>query len=299
MSWGAVIGAGASIVGGMINKKGTKKAAEQATPVPYGVTGPAGSMSVNGKNLSLTMGNNPFAPMFQGIGASSMANAATAPGSPLYGASPEIVGAYNGLFGQGMNDQITNQLGLLRGMAAPEENRQYNRLQDRLQTRGTTDTTTGTEEQRAFDEASNAADLQRQFQAQAFSRQQALDRFQGALEGTGSGMAGQQQQFGIANLSSTGWNDIFGNLLRQANLGLGAASGTPSDIAMAGANANNGIFASAWEGVKGSGILDRFNNPSQTVYPGGGVPVVNQPGSTPNVYYPQPNIPMPSGDFGL
>jgi hypothetical protein len=291
----AIVGAGASLLGAKKNASATSRAAAAATPTPYGVSGPFGSMAVNGRNLSLSQPDNPFGTMFNALGMSSLANAATAPGAYLYGADPQIAEAYKGLFGQGLTTGIQDQLSLLRNMAAPEERRQGLALDDRLQARGQLGTSGGAEQLRAFQEAKDKADLDRQFFATERARQTALDRFTGAIQGTSQGMGAQLQQYNIGSGSFGGLNELFANLLRTANLGIGAASGTPGDVAMANRDAQMQPWVAGMEAVRNTGVFDRLGGGSLS-----GIPTVSQPNMGPvNVSAPANLNWMPSGQFGL
>jgi hypothetical protein len=281
----------------MNDSKNAKRAAQQGTPRPYGVQGPAGGMMVNPQTgqLMLGMAANPFAQMFNALGASGLANAAVAPGSPLYGASPEVAQAFQGLFGRGFDKGVRRNLNLLRDMAAPAERRESQALDNQLFARGMLGTTGGAERFRALEEAQANADLQRQLQAQGLARTEALDRFQGALQGVGQGMSAQNQNFGIGMQAFGGMQGLFDNLLRQSGLGIGAMSGTPPSLAAMQAQAAGGPFQAGFGFLQNSGLFDWLNGRGAN---NGQPPMVPQPSGPINVGTP-PFFPMPSGNFGL
>lgn len=283
----ALIPAIASLAGGVMQSRGADAAAKAGTPNPFSVFGPAGGMFVNPntRQLQLSMANNPFAQMFNALGASGLANAATAPGSFLYGANPEVAEAYKGLFGQGLTDTIQSQLDLLRAEAAPEENRQRLGLDDQLFSRGMLGTTGGAERFRALTEAQGQADLRRQISATELGRQAALDRFGGALQGVGQGMAGQLQNFNIGQGAFGGLQGLFQNLIQQAGLGVGAQSGVPPQLAMYQAQANMAPYQAGFNFLNQSGIFDRLGS----LFGGGGgggAPLGSSPSANfnPNLY---------------
>jgi hypothetical protein len=110
-------------------------------------------------------------------------------------------------------------------------------------------------------------------------------------------MAGQLQQYNIGSGSFGGLNELFANLLRTANLGIGAASGTPGDVAMANRDAQMQPWTAGMEAVRNTGIFDRLGRGGGSL---NGIPTVSQPNMGPvNVSAPANMNWMPSGDFGL
>lgn len=293
MSWGAVIGAAGAIGGGLLASSGAKKAAKAATPVPYGVSGPAGTSTVNGKNITLSMRDNPFAALFQALGLGQLGQVGGYSNQFLYGANPEVANAYRGIFGQGLTQEIQSQLDLLRQAAAPEEQRQFNRFQDSIFARTGGATSGDTDRFRAFEEAMAQADLQRQLSAVGMGRENALNRFQAAMGAVGQGMSGQQQAFNLGMGAFGGTGDLFQRLIQQAGLGVGAGGGTPPQIAQWAAQQQQLPFQTAFNFLNNSGILNRPGyNP---IYGGGGVPMVGQPAGgvvvTPPSQFPMPTVP--------
>lgn len=267
--FGDILKGAGSIFGALSESDAAKRAAKAGTPTPFGVQGPAGSFSVQNGQLNLAAADNPFARLFNAIGGSSLANAATAPGSFLFGADPQIAEAYKGLFGQGLTDRISGQLDLLREAAAPEENRQRLSLDNQLFARGQLGTTGGAERFRALTEAQNQADRQRQLAAIGLGRTEALDRFQGALQGVQQGMAGQNQAFNIGAGSFNGLQGLFQNLLNQGQLGLGAAAGVPPQLAAMQAQASQSPFQAGFNFLNQGGFFDRLNPRPSVQFPAG------------------------------
>jgi hypothetical protein len=284
LPWGD-IGKGAfSMFGAMNEAKGAKRAAQQATPSPYSVFGPAGGFYVDPrtKQISLNMAANPFASMFNALGASSFANAATAPGQFLHGANPEIAKAYKGLFGQGLTDRIQGQYDLLSQIAAPGENRAALALDDQLFSRGQTGTSGGAEQERAQAEAFSMADLQRQLAATGLGRQEAMDRFGGAMQAVGQGMAGQNQAFNMGMGAFGGMQGLFQNLMNQGQLGMAGMSGAPWQASMGAAQAAQAPWQAGYNVLNQSGIFDKLNG----LFKGGGGGDARTPGFfDPSQYY--------------
>lgn len=301
---GAAIAAAGAIGGGILSSKGAKSAAKQATPRPYSTFGPAGGFSVDPKTrqIELSMAANPFASMFNALGASSFANAAVAPGQFLHGANSEVANAYRGTFGQGLTGEIQGQLDLLRQAAAPQENRDRLALDDQLFSRGMLGTTGGAERFRALMESQGQNDLQRQLAAVGLGQTNALNRLQGAMGATQQGMAGQQQAFNIGQGAFGGMQGLFQNLINQGQLGLGAASGTPPGIAQWAAQQSQVPYQAGFNFLNQSGVFDRlgglFGGGGNASYPGGTVPMVNQPNMGP-INIGGGGFQMPSGNFGL
>lgn len=270
MSWGAVIGAGVGLVGSMAGKKSAKKAAEATKPTPYGVSGPAGQMSVSGNQLTLTPGFNPFSNIFNALGAQSFANAATAQGQPMWGANPELVSAYQGTFGQGLTDRIAQQKSLLDQMAAPGEQRQTNALWDTLQSRGTAGTSGGAEMFRAMEEANSMADLARSQGAIGLGNAEAQNRWNAALGTIQQGMTGQQQNYNIGAGAFGGLQSILENLFRQGGMGIAAGGGQAPSAAMASAAAAGVPYQQVNEFLKTSGAYDAMGRGLGGLFGGGG-----------------------------
>ena len=296
----AVIGAGVSLFGANQQAHAAKSAAKAATPVPYSVNGPAGTFGVDRQNQLINMQldpNNPFAAMFQQMGLGSFQNAQNMGGQFLNGANSEVKNAYSRMFGQGLTSEIQNQLGLLRSAAAPEEQRQRLGLDDTLFSRGQMGTSGGAERYRAQDEAMNAADLQRQLAAVGLGQQNAQNRFQAAIGATNQGLNAQNQQFQMGQGAFGGLNQLFQQLIQQANVGTGAGSGTPQGAAVYAAQQSGAPYQTAFNFLNQAGAF----NPGAWGGGGGysGVPMVTQPGGPINVGAPDPSSWMPSGNFGL
>lgn len=284
----AIVGAGVSLYGANKQAKSAKAAAEATKPTPYSVSGPAGTSAVSGNNISLTQGDNPFSGLFNALGMGSLANAATAPGSALYGASPEIVQAFQGLFGQGLSDNVTHQYDLLNQLAAHGENQQALSTADRIFSKGQLGTTGGAEMFRALQDSLHQADLGRQQTALGLGRQEALDRFTGATQGTAQGMAGQQQQYNIGAGAFGGLQQILQNLFQQAGIGVSAGGGQAPGAAIYSAQAQQAPFQAINQFLQNSGLFSAGGG-GNTVYPNGTVPMVSQPST--NVNIPFPTIP--------
>lgn len=295
----AAIAAGASIYGAQQQSKAAKKAAKQATPIPYSVFGPGGSFGVDPKTKQLTLayGNNPFSNLMQALGLNQLRSANGAQDRFLYGANPEVAAAYQGMFGQGLTNGIQSQLDLLRQAAAPEENRQRLGLDDQLYARGMLGTSGGAERYRALMEAQNQADLQRQLSAVGLGNQEAINRFQAALGAVGQGQSAQQQQY---NMGSGAFGSLFSQLMGQANAGLGAASGTPAGIAQYAAQASGAPYQAGFNFLNNSGLFNALGGgPANSTY-GYGVPGFGiGTGGPVSVTAPNPSSWMPSGNFGL
>ena len=297
LPWGDILKLGGSLLGADRSASGARDIARQATPTPYGVSGPGGTVGVDPRTqqINLQMADNPFARLFNALGASSFANAAVAPGSAMYGANPELISAYQGLFGQGLTDTIQGQLDLLRQAAAPEENRQRLGLDDQLFSRGMLGTTGGAERFRALTEAQGQADLNRQLAAVGLGQQEAQNRFQGALGTIGQGMNAQNQNFNIGMGSFGGMQGLFQNLLNQANIGVGASSGMAPGLAPWLHQQQQSPYTTGFNFLSNSGIFDWLNGRGGS----GGVPMVSQPSLPPISVTPPSQFPMPSGNFGL
>jgi len=280
----AVVGAGAAVYSARKGAKAAKGAAKSTKPTPYGVTGPAGSMTV-GKDgtLSLSQANNPFSGMFNTLGLGSLANAGAM--------SPEVMNAYQGLFGRGLNETVSDQYSRLSRLAAPQERRDQQDLDNQLFARGMLGTTGGAERFRALMESQGQADLARQTQAWDLGQQVANQRF-------GAAMGNQLQQFNMGMGAFGGSNNLFQQLMQQAGLGVGAGGGVAPGAAMMAAEASGQPFMAGYNALQQGGAFDalgswlgnRFGRPS--------VPMVQQPNlGAPSVTAGP--FPMPSGNFGL
>jgi hypothetical protein len=274
LPWGDIAKAGFQLFGSMQGSDAAKKAGQQATPRPYGVLGPAGGMGVDPRTgqLMLSMANNPFAQMFNAMAGPAFANAATAPGSFLHGANPELAAAYQGTFGQGLTQGIQGNLNLLRQAAAPQEQQAFNQFQDSIFAKTGGSTSGDTERLGRFQESMNAADLNRQIQAIGLGRQEASDRFQNAFTAIGQGMNNQNQQFNLGMGAFGGMQGLFGNLINQSNLGIGAMSGMPPELAMYQAQMSQQPYMTGYNLLNQSGIFDRLNGLFQPKPSGGGQP---------------------------
>ena len=262
MTWAGiastVVGAGVSLYGQKKQSDAMKKAATQATPIPYSTYSPWGSVQFDntGKAVNMSMAQNPFAQLFQGVGLSSLANAGTAPGSYLYGADPELAAAYQGLTGPGLETAAADRYNILNQLAQPNEQRAYNNMQDQLFATGRLGTSGGGIQQEAFYNAQAQADLQRQMASQDWAASRAQNRFGAALQSVGSGQAGQLNQFNMGAGSLGGMSQLWQNLLQSANVGLGAASGTPQGIAAMQAQAAGMPYQTAYSAMSNAGLFD-------------------------------------------
>lgn len=269
MSWGAIaswLGSnagnlaqlGMSLYGANQGKKAVKGAANAATPTPYSTSSPFGSIAVNPKNhtMSYNMASNPFAQLFTMGGTESLANAYTAPGSPYYGAAPEVAAAAAEMGGAEQEAAAQERYNLLNQYAQPEENRTFQRLENNLFATGRMGTTGGGEAYRGYEEARQQADLQRQMMAQDWAQSRGLNRFNAALQAVGSGQAGQMNQYNIGSGSATGIQNIFSMLLSQGAQGIGAGGGTPPGVALAEAQARGTPYLAGAEFLNNSGAFD-------------------------------------------
>lgn len=147
-----------------LNKRAGDKTQEtinrMGTYNPYNVNTGFGSLVRDGNNLSFGGGSSD---VLQGLGAQALAG---------YNPNPQAA--------------AQQRYQMLTDLALPQENRNFNRLKDNLFASGRAGTTgglvTGDDSLRAFQEASNTADLQRQMAGQDFARQQNQDLYN---QGTG------------------------------------------------------------------------------------------------------------------
>jgi hypothetical protein len=260
MDWSELLGnvlkTGVSLYGAGKQSDNYKAAAQQATPTPWSTTGGFGTVQSQNGQLNMQLGQSPFYPMFQAVGMSSLANAATAPGSAYYGAGPEISAAAQGLDTGAMQGTAQDRYNLLTQAAQPEEQRAFNRLEDRLFARGQMGSSGGGEAYRGFEEARQQADLQRQMMGQDFARTSAMDRFQSALQAVQAGQAGQAQQFGMGLDSQSVFQNALQGLLGQGHLGVSAGAGTPVGAALASAQARGGQYQLGNEFLQSTGAYD-------------------------------------------
>lgn len=198
-----LINAGAAWYGNKQMGDQYQAAANQSVGKPFPVSSPYGSMTFDPRTgLSLTPGAGP---------------------GPWAGASPELIGAFNQLNDQGaIAQEAQGRLGLLRQLAAPEEQRATNTLTNQLYAQGRLGGTGGAVQQEALARAQAQADLQRQLSSMDWANQNALQRFNAAGNVVGSGQ--QQQNLG------------FGQLRDLAQLGIQAGRPPAADLlaAMAG-----------------------------------------------------------------
>jgi len=306
-SIGKIVGTVGKVAGLVAGSKGDKKAASDAsaaaTPVGYSTFGPLGSVKVDPttKQATITQADNPWARVLQGLGMSQFANAATAPGSAYYGARPEIVAAAQGFTPEAMAGNFGSELARLRAIAAPEERRQFQGLENALFARGQMGTSGGGERYRAFYEAQNAADLQRQGAAQDFARTRALDRFNTATQAVGAGQSAAMDQFNQGTSAFGGFQNILAQLMNQGQLGAGLASATPGNVAMF--QAGTAMSNSTPRILEASGVFDRlgdlFTSGSGGSGGGGGSLAPLTGWGNVNIPEPGPIDLTPAGGWGL
>lgn len=258
--------------------------------------------------------DNPFMNLFGGLGLSSLANAGAASSMPFNGANQQLIDAYTGNVGLGEQDRLglfgaagtsnnagagyansmfdaaamaNNSLGpssdaarnyyeQLRGLAAPEENRQRVNLDNKLFATGQYGSTGGAERLRALYEAQAQADNQRRFDAIGMSNQDAQtkfgnfsnalnfgqgvnnqnfsnllqsfgfsqgvnnQRFNNALTTVNQGISKQQQDFNMGSAANSNIQNMFAQLLNQAGLNVGAGGGVaPGAATYAASQAGN------------------------------------------------------------
>lgn len=231
---GAAVG---NVVGGAFgardDAKRASRATASATPYGYSTFSPLGSVMVdpNSRSVNISAAGNPWATMMQGLGATSIANAMTAPGSPYYGAAPELAEAARGFTPENMAALQSEELARLRAASAPEEQRMFQQMEDQLFSRGQMGTSGGGERYRGFYEAQSMADLARQGQAFDTARLRQMDRFNTALQAVGSGQSGQVNQANIGSGAFGNFQGILRDLMQSGNIGLGAATATPASMA--------------------------------------------------------------------
>jgi len=260
--WGEIINAGVqvgtAVYGAKQAKKGAKRAAAMATPVPYSATSQYGTTTWNPKThqMELAQAQNPFSQMLNIGGQQSLANAYSAPGQAYFGAAPEVAQAAGAMFGPGQDAAAAERLGVLRQLAQPEEQRTGQSLNDRLFAMGQMGTSGGGIQQEAFYKAQQDADLKRQLASQDWAQSRSMDRFNTAIGAVNQGQAGQSQAFNIGQQSQSGLANMFQQLLQQGQLGVGGAAGAPPQLAAA---ANQSIVNSTiLPALQQSGVFDRI-----------------------------------------
>lgn len=266
----SLIGVAGSLIGAKKQASATKSAAAATKPTPYATSGPAGTSTVNGNNITMNAGYNPFTGMFNSIGASSLANAATAPGGFLYGADPELANAYRGTFGQGLTDRISGQYDLLNQLAAHGENQQALSTADRIFSKGQLGTSGGAEMFRGLEDSLRQADLARQAAAVGLGQTEAQNRFTAAQGAVQAGQAGQFQNYNIGSGAFQGLQSIMENLFRQSGLGISAGGGQAAGAAMMNAQAQGAPYQIANQFLQNSGAYGALGRGLGSIFGGGG-----------------------------
>lgn len=235
MSWVAVAGAGASLLGGMFSNKSEKKAA--ASMNPWNVSGLFGEVGFNPASRTATFnadrastdirrllggqatsllgggGNTGFLNFAQGVGNEQI------PGlfGDMQGALGQMpleafnqfqtqMGQANNIANQDLQGLMGQRLQLLRDQAAPQEQQQFNTLQDRLFSQGRLGTSGGANQMGAFARGLGQADLNRQLEAQQL------------------GIQAQNQNLAQAGLLSELAGTGFMNALNYNDLGVNRAA---------------------------------------------------------------------------
>lgn len=235
MAWVAVAGAGASLLGGVMQGKSEKKAA--AGMNPWNVSGLFGEATFDpnsrtakfagdryttdarnmlGSNIANMFGgggNQQFSQFAQGLGNEQL------PGlfqqyqqqlggmpSEAYGQYQQQMGQAQGIANQDLQGLMGQKLNLLRQQAAPQEQQQYNSLQNRLFGQGRLGSTGGQGEVSAFARGLGEADLSRQMQAQQL------------------GIQAQNQNLSQAGLLSELAGTGFANALNYNDIGVNRAA---------------------------------------------------------------------------
>jgi hypothetical protein len=226
-----------------------------------------------------------------------------------------VVAAYQGLSPEGLQESAAGRYDLLTQLAQPQEQRAFQGLENRLFARGQMGTSGGGEQYRGFEEARQQADLMRQVQSQDWATTNALNRFNAANQAVGTGMTGQMNQANIAGGTFGSLQNALGSLYQQANIGLGSASGMPSNIAMAQAQAAGAPYQFANEFLTNSGAYDwlggklgglfgggyqpgSYTLPSMGGVGGGGAPLAVNGGGAVNIPTQPLNFNTPTYDFG-
>lgn len=255
---GNLINLGSQFIGQNQQTKAVEAAAKAATPIPYSGESFMGTTTFNPNTKSFQIGaaQNPFAQLFNIGGVQSLANAYSAPGSAYWGAAPELATAAREMGGAAQAAEAQNRYNILTGLAKPEENRMFQRLENNLFARGQMGTSGGGEHYRGFYEAQNRADLERQLASQDWAQSRGMARFNTALGAVGSGQAGQVNTFNMGTGSFGGIQNLFQALMSQANTGIGAGAGTPSQLAAMVAENKVAPWQMGADFLKESGAFD-------------------------------------------
>lgn len=256
----AAVGVGTSIYSANEKKKAAKSAAEATKPDPYNVNSPYGNVFFDPTSgqMSFQQFDNPWYNMFGAGGMAALGNAFTAPGSPYYGASPELVAAAEGMKTENLQQDAMDRYQLLGQLAQPEMDRSYNNLQDKLYAQGRLGNTGGGVELEAWQNAANRADLERQLAAQGWSENRAQNRFATALQAINQGQSAQQQNYGIGAGSMGAQNNLWANLFNTANLGITAGGGVAGPAAAAMMEYGGSPLAAGIASLENSGAFDKF-----------------------------------------
>lgn len=303
---GPLIGAGVGLLGSKKTADATKSAAAATATNPYDVSSPFGGVQYdrNTRQMSVNPSNSPFGSLANALGTSQLANFGFGQSNPYASLTPDVLqaaGNYGGLLegqaagynqlGGGFADALQqlgtdpqaaaqNRYNLLTQAAMPEQNRMFNTLQDRLFGRGQLGTSGGAEQNRAFYESANQADLQRQLAGQNFGMQQqnqlanlagqfgglgqnaAQSRFALAQNLLGAGDTRNQNMLGQAGQLQGLYQQQFNPLLQFAQLGVGAGGGQQGQAAL-GAMQGQQNYYNALGGVAQQGIntLGNYFNP--------------------------------------
>lgn len=263
--WGAgisaAVGIGSAVYGAQQQKKNADKMIEASKVNPWDVNSPYGNVYFDpgSGQVSYQMFNNPFYNMFAQGGQAALGNAFTAPGSPYYGASPEVVAAMEGLSTGALQQDASDRKVLLDQLAQPEQQRSFNTLQDTLFARGQLGTSGGGIQQEAWQNAANRADLERQLASQDWAASRAQNRFASALQAVGQGQSAQQQNFGIGTGALSGMHSIWANLANTANTGIQAGGGAAGPAVAAGIQYATSPLAAGMGALQNSGALDKFS----------------------------------------
>lgn len=264
MSWGSIastaITVGAGYLGAKKQAGAAKQAAAAATPRAYDVSTPYGQIQFDhtGRAINAAMAESPFMPLLSMGGQAALMNAFTAPGSPWYGAPPELIAAAQGFDPQALAAAGQGEYDILTQLAAPEEQRQRVGLQDTLFSQGRLGTSGGAEQARALAEAQSQADLQRRLAGIDRASSNALNRFNAALGTiqTGGNLAAQNYNVGTGAFS--GMQDFINNFLQSSNIGLGAGAGTPWQAAVNQAQSSALPYQSVVGGLQNAGVFDKM-----------------------------------------
>jgi len=226
--------AGTSLYGGpsaAAGPAGSQQAVQAATPIGYGTGSMYGQTTVDPRTrqMQFQFGQNPFAQLMN-VGGSSPSPTRSRPGAATV-ARPLRLRRPHRACSPGLEQEAAGRLGILRQLAQPEEQRASNQLTDRLFASGRLGGTGGAVEQKLWPGPSR----QRTSSASLLRRTGPLPEPRTAF----SLRYRQSVPVRQARPSSSTWapgrygglSDMFKMLLQQGNVGLGAASATPSDIA--------------------------------------------------------------------